>query len=130
MRNRSEIAIFCVLLVIIGTVSGETFTFTDSYDGTYVTGEITLNENGVINSGIIAGVTNGNVDVQQGSSQDGANVVVGQSGEIEGDSGFAGTLADDGNGNQGGNLLHSPGVGCPLARLPLPVPHLILRSVG
>lgn len=104
MKYLYIIAVFCTLLAIIGTVSAETVPFFGSYGGTDVTGQITFDENGIINGGVVAGVTNGGMDVQQGSCQDGGAVVLGQYGEIVGDDGFAATLVDGGNGNQGGNL--------------------------
>lgn len=97
------------MLVIVGTVSADTFPIIGSYDGTDVTGQITFDENGIINGGVIAGVTNGDMDVWQGSCQDGGNLVVGQSGGMAGESGFAATLIDDGDGNQGGTLASFTG---------------------
>jgi len=104
MRYKVIIGILCVMLASIGNVCAYTYTFTDSYDGTFATGQVTFDENGVINGGMIAGVSNGNMDVQQDSYNDAGTVAVWQYGEIEGQHGFAGTLVDDGNGNSGGNF--------------------------
>lgn len=104
MKYLHIIGILCVMLAIIGTANADVFTFEDSSGGTYATGQITFDDNGIINGACVAGVTNGDMDVQQGSSQNGENVAVWQYGDIEGEGGFAGTLVDGGNGNQGGTF--------------------------
>lgn len=109
MKYQIIIGITLVMLATSGIASADVFTFDDTSGGTYATGQITFDENGIVNGACIAGVTNGEMDVQQQTSQDGGNVLIQQSGDIQGDAGFAGTLADDGNGNQGGNFASFSG---------------------
>src|SRR5690606_38769084 len=111
MNHLHIIGILCMMLATIGIASADTFTFEDTSGSTYATGQITFDENGIVNGASIAGVTNGEMDVQQDSSQNGGNVAVWQYGDIEGDSGFAGTLVDGGNGDSGGTFASFSGGG-------------------
>ncbi|RPH74196.1 hypothetical protein EHM76_03965, partial [bacterium] len=89
--NQVIIGIFCTMLLIVGFVTAEEFTFADSYDSTYYTGQISLDENGIINGAAVAGVTNGAMNVDQTTSQDGSTIFAGQTGTMEGSYGFAAT---------------------------------------
>jgi hypothetical protein len=109
MRRSIIIGILCVMLALVGFASGDVYEFTDSYGDTYATGQVTFDENGIVNGAVIAGATNGDVNVEQSASQGDGSVSVSQSGEIQGDYGFAGTLAADGNGNSGGNFASVTG---------------------
>lgn len=103
MRYFTLIGILSVMLVIIGTASADVWEFTDSYDTMAMQGMLTFDENGILNGAVVAGTDNGVMDVDQHAETANGNVLVYQSGEFEGDGGFAITAARDGSGNSGGN---------------------------
>ncbi len=103
MRYHSLIGALCVIVALIGIVSADVYEFTDSYDAMAMQGMLTFDENGILNGAVVAGTNNGVMDVNQHAETENGNVLVYQSGEFEGDGGFAITAARDGSGNSGGN---------------------------
>ena len=104
MRHHYYIGILCILLAMVGTASADVWEFTDSYDTLAMQGMLTFDENGILNGAVVAGTDNGVMDVNQHAETGNGEVLVYQSGNIEGNSGFATTAARDGSGNSGGTF--------------------------
>lgn len=92
------------MLAITGIASADVIAFTDSYDTMAMQGMLTFDENGILNGAVVAGTNNGVMDVNQYAETENGNVLVYQSGDIQGSAGFATTAARDGSGNSGGNF--------------------------
>lgn len=104
MRHHYSTGILCVLLAMVGIASADVFGFEDSYGDMSMQGMFTFDENGILNGAVVAGTDNGALDVNQHAETGNGEVLVYQSGNIEGNSGFATTAARDGSGNSGGTF--------------------------
>jgi hypothetical protein len=111
MRYHSFIGILTVMLAITATASADVFGFEDSYRDMSMQGMFTFDENGILNGAVVAGTDNGVLDVNQHAETGNGEVLVYQSGNIEGNSGFATTAARDGSGNSGGTFASFTGGG-------------------
>jgi|GEM_PF-2889507 hypothetical protein len=111
MRYHSFIGILTVMLAITATASADVFGFEDSYGDMSMQGMFTFDENGILNGAVVAGTDNGVLDVNQHAETGNGEVLVYQSGNIEGNSGFATTAARDGSGNSGGTFASFTGGG-------------------
>lgn len=94
----------CVICIFTGTVSAEVYDFGYNYDNGQYIGQISLNEDGTVNSVVVAGIANGGMEVCQGTYESEEGVITGQMGDMGGDSGFAATKVNDGNGNSAGSF--------------------------
>lgn len=111
MRHHYSIGILCVMLAIICIASADVFEFEDSYGDMSMQGMLTFDENGILNGAVVAGTNNGVMDVTQHAETGNGEVLVYQTGNIEGNSGFATTAARDGSGNSGGTFASFTGGG-------------------